>query len=130
VTPALQQAIDWFEIPCADINRAQKFYEYMLGQPMVRENYGGPGMSMAVFPTQGEQAVRGALQAGPGVGQPSMEGTVIYLAAGPSIATTVQRAVQAGGQVVLPVTALPPGMGFFAHVRDTEGNRVGLHAQE
>ena len=79
MTPALQHAIDWFEIPCADIDRAQQFYEHMLGQTLVRENYGGPGMTMAVFPAQGEQAVRGALQAGPGVAQPSMDGTVIYL---------------------------------------------------
>jgi predicted enzyme related to lactoylglutathione lyase len=130
VTPALQHAIDWFEIPCADIDRAQRFYEHMLGQPLVRENYGGPGMSMAVLPAQGELAVRGALQAGPGVAQPSMDGTVVYLAAGLSIDAAVERALQAGAQVIVPVTALPGGMGFFAHVRDTEGNRVGLHAQD
>jgi len=33
-----------------------------------------------------------------------------------------------GGQVALPRQALPPGMGFFAHVLDLDGNRVGLHA--
>jgi uncharacterized protein len=26
-----------------------------------------------------------------------------------------------------PKTALPPGMGFFAHIEDCEGNIVGLH---
>lgn len=38
------------------------------------------------------------------------------------------RAVAAGGQVALPRQALPPGMGFFAHITDLDGNRVGLHA--
>jgi predicted enzyme related to lactoylglutathione lyase len=33
-----------------------------------------------------------------------------------------------GGSVVQPRTALPPGMGFFAHITDLDGNRVGLHA--
>jgi predicted enzyme related to lactoylglutathione lyase len=34
----------------------------------------------------------------------------------------------AGGEIALPKTALPPGLGFFAHIIDSEGNRVGLHA--
>jgi hypothetical protein len=29
---------------------------------------------------------------------------------------------------VIPKTALPPGMGFYARIQDTEGNLVGLHA--
>jgi predicted enzyme related to lactoylglutathione lyase len=32
------------------------------------------------------------------------------------------------GSVALPRTARPPGMGFFAHITDLDGNRVGLHA--
>jgi predicted enzyme related to lactoylglutathione lyase len=35
---------------------------------------------------------------------------------------------RAAGQVVTPKVALPEGMGFFAHIADTEGNVVGLHA--
>ena len=27
-----------------------------------------------------------------------------------------------------PKTALPAEMGFFAHLRDSEGNEVGLHS--
>ncbi len=123
----MQHAIDWFEIPCTDIDRAQRFYEQLLGQPLVRENYSGPGMTMAVFPAQGEDAVRGALQAGPGVAAPSVEGTVIYLNAGASMDAVLARVAPAGGSIKLPSTALPPGMGFMAHVIDTEGNRVGLH---
>ena len=40
----------------------------------------------------------------------------------------MSRAIKAGGQIVLPRQALPPGMGFFAHITDLDGNRVGLHA--
>jgi len=40
----------------------------------------------------------------------------------------LQRAQSAGGVVAQPRTALPPGMGFFAHISDLDGNRVGLHA--
>jgi predicted enzyme related to lactoylglutathione lyase len=35
---------------------------------------------------------------------------------------------KAGGRITLARTALPEGMGFFAHFVDCEGNRVGLHA--
>ncbi len=39
-----------------------------------------------------------------------------------------QRVVAHGGKIALPRQALPPGMGFFAHIHDLDGNRVGLHA--
>lgn len=123
----MPHAIDWFEIPCTDIDRAQAFYEQMLGCTLERENYSGPGMTMAVFPAAGEDAVRGALQAGPGVAAPSAQGTVIYLHAGASIDAVLARVPAAGGRIQMPATALPPGMGHIAHIIDTEGNRVGLH---
>ena len=55
-------------------------------------------------------------------------GTLIYLDASPSLNAALERVVLAGGQVALPRQALPPGMGFFAHITDLDGNRVGLHA--
>ncbi|MCJ0765472.1 VOC family protein [Variovorax terrae] len=124
----MQHALNWFEIPCAQIDRAQAFYERLLGAALVRENYGGPGMEMAVFPADGEEAVRGALQAGPGAARPGEGGTLGYLNAGPSIDAVLARVQPAGGRIHTPKTALPPGLGFFAHIIDTEGNRVGLHA--
>jgi hypothetical protein len=40
------------------------------------------------------------------------------------------RVQGAGGRITTPKVALPPGMGYFAHVADSEGNVVGLHALE
>ena len=40
----------------------------------------------------------------------------------------VERAVAAGGRVATPRVELPQGMGCFAQIIDSEGNRVGLHA--
>ncbi len=129
MTTATQHAIDWFEIPCINIDRAQAFYEQVLGKPLQRENYSGPGMTMAVFPAEGADAVRGALQAGPRVAPPSQHGTIVYLNGGVSIDAALARVGPAGGQILLPCTALPPGLGFIAHIIDTEGNRVGLHTE-
>ncbi len=39
-----------------------------------------------------------------------------------------RRVEQAGGAVLLPRTELPDGMGVFAQIRDSEGNRVGLYS--
>ncbi|MFC5520309.1 VOC family protein [Polaromonas jejuensis] len=121
-------AINWFEIPCTQLSRAQAFYEQLLGAPLRRENYGGPGMEMAVFAGEGEEAVRGALMAGPEVAAPGAQGTLVYLNAGASLDAVLSRVGPAGGRISTPRTALPPGMGFFAHIVDCEGNRVGLHA--
>ena len=53
---------------------------------------------------------------------------MLYLDASPSLDTALARAKTHGGQIALPRQALPPGMGFFAHIVDPDGNRVGLHA--
>jgi len=55
-------------------------------------------------------------------------GTLIYLDASPSLDAALARTLAAGGQVALARQALPPGMGFFAHITELDGNRVGLHA--
>ena len=117
--------VNWFEIPVTDLDRAQRFYEAVLGGKMQRETM-GPS-PMAVFPYQRGEGVGGALM--------QVEGdvnhgnsTLVYLNAGESLDAALARVPAAGGVVALPRQALPPGMGFFAHVIDRDGNRVGLHA--
>jgi predicted enzyme related to lactoylglutathione lyase len=53
---------------------------------------------------------------------------LVYLDATLSLDAALERVIVAGGHVALPRQALPPGMGFFAHITDLDGNRVGLHA--
>jgi predicted enzyme related to lactoylglutathione lyase len=53
---------------------------------------------------------------------------VIYLNADPTLSLVVDRVAAAGGKVLVPRVELPEGMGVFAHILDTEGNRIGLHA--
>ena len=42
-----QSAIHWFEIPCADLERAAIFYEGLLDVELKRATFGDP---MAIFP--------------------------------------------------------------------------------
>ena len=120
-------AISWFEIPVHNLDRAQAFYETLLGTTLRREAM-GPSQG-AVFPYNPQaQGVGGALICGPTAPAPATGGTLVYLDASPSLDAALQRAVTHGGTVALPRQALPPGMGFFAHITDPDGNRVGLHA--
>jgi len=121
----MSKTISWFEIPVADLDRAQSFYETVLGRKLRRETLGGD--PLAVFPYD-DPATGGALQAGAKGAAKTGTGIRIYLDCAPSIDAVLSRIEAAGGQIVAPKSALPPGMGFIAHLRDTEGNEVGLHA--
>ena len=121
----MNKLISWFEIPALDLNRACAFYENILAVTLNRGDM-GPA-SLAVFPYDRDHATGGTLITGPGF-KPSAEGAVVYLNANPSLDAVLARVSKAGGKVVLPRTELPPGMGAYAHFVDTEGNRVGLHA--
>jgi uncharacterized protein len=124
MTAPFQHAITWFEIPVRNLERAQAFYETLLGAQLRPEEIGG--QRMAVF--TGAQGGIGCLISGSDLPAPSAAGTLIYLNAGTSLDATLARVAGAGGKISTPRTALPGDMGCFAHVTDTEGNRVGLHA--
>ena len=121
----MKNSISWFEIPSTQLDRAQAFYEAVLNCKMSREPM-GPSEG-AVFPYE-EEGVGGAVLAGPTAPAPAAGGTLIYLDASPSLDAALARVTTAGGQIALGRQALPPGMGFFAHITDLDGNRVGLHA--
>lgn len=121
----MQNAITWFEIPVADLDRAQRFYETVLGRALRREDFGGE--PLAVFPYE-QPAPGGCLQPGAHASAAAGSGIRIYLDCGPSIDAVLGRIEAAGGRVTVPKTELPKGLGFIAHLRDTEGNEVGLHA--
>ncbi|MDN6885134.1 VOC family protein [Variovorax sp. CAN2819] len=123
----MQNAITWFEIPVADIDRAQAFYETVLARKLRREDFGGE--TLAIFPHD-KPGTGGALQAGANGSARAGTGIRIYLDCGPGIDAVLARIEAAGGQIASPKAALPPGMGFIAHLRDTEGNEVGLHSLE
>ena len=120
-----QHAIDWFEIPVRDMNRAQQFYETLLARPLRREAMGPT--TLAVFESDAA-GVGGCLMAGETAPLPSTTGSLVYLNAQPSLDAVLARVEAAGGRITTPKVQLPGDMGCFAHVIDTEGNRVGLHA--
>lgn len=112
----------WFEIPVVDLDRAQRFYEQALDKPLTREQMGEG--ELAVFPYGGMPNSSGALLRHPKC-SPSADGSIVYLSV-VDLAIVLERLQGLGAETIVPRTALPEGMGYFAQFRDSEGNRVGL----
>ena len=121
-------ALNWFEIPATDVNRAQEFYEGIFDMEMapMQEMM---GMKMVSFPTEMDNGkVSGALVESPSH-KPSNEGTVVYLNANPDMQAVLGRVEELKGTVIMPKTEITPEIGYMAFFIDTEGNKIGLHSQ-
>jgi uncharacterized protein len=119
----MANAVNWFEIPTSDLNRAVKFYSTIFGTELTTME-AMAGYKMAMFPA--EDGVGGALLHGEGY-MPSQQGTVVYLNGGDDLSQVLDKVQGAGGQVAMPKTNLGEN-GFMAYFVDTEGNKVGLHS--
>lgn len=125
-------ALNWFEIPVTDFDRAVTFYNTVLGTQLhVQDLTEQQGSMLGMFPPR--DGVTGALIQNAEHGYtPSAEGTMVYLIVDGDLNKALDRVEPAGGQVVLPKTQLGPdtGNGFCGWIIDTEGNRVGLFSNE
>ena len=121
----MKTAINWFEVPVHDFERALRFYETVLGASLQTDTSSTrPGAVPMAFFSNGTSP-SGALVKDPRF-KPGADGPVIYLDTDGTFDACVRRVEAAGGKVILPVTDLGEH-GRFALVLDTEGNRVALH---
>jgi uncharacterized protein len=120
----MKNALNWFEIPVKNFNKAKKFYETILGSEM--QPMEAMGMKTAFFPADMENGIGGCIVEGQGY-EPSKKGSLIYLNGGEDLSVPLSKVEKAGGKITLPKTSLGPN-GFMAHFEDTEGNKVGLHS--
>lgn len=121
----MQTAINWFEIATKDLTRATRFYETVFATKLRPEAF-EEDSPMAIFIRDDGRSV-GCLTGGQWI-EPSLQGTLVYLDAGPSIQAVIDRIVPAGGKIALEKTQLPNDIGYICQFIDTEGNRVALHA--
>jgi predicted enzyme related to lactoylglutathione lyase len=119
---ARNSVITWFEILAADFERAVRFYEATFGVELRRD----PAWpNMAIFPYQCP-SVSGAVVAAKDAG-PADGGVTIYLNCDHQLDAVLERAVISGGSILEEKNHIP-NVGWVAQIRDSEGNRVGLHA--
>lgn len=122
-------AINWFEIPVADFDRAKKFYETIF-QYQMPENKMGParmGFLLYDFNSGGRG---GAIVHQPHFHTPANNGTLVYLNCDPDLQKVLDRVEAAGGKAMQAKAEVAPGLGFWALIEDTEGNRVALHSMQ
>ncbi len=120
----MANAINWFEIPVTNMDRAKKFYEQVLQAELYVQEI--LGTQMAFLPgTQND--VSGALCQGEDY-KPSMNGSLIYLNGGENLAEPLARIEPAGGKVIVPKTKISDENGYFAMFVDSEGNKMAFHS--
>jgi len=123
----MKNSISWFEIPVLDLDRAQKFYEAILGISMTPIDM--PNIKMRIFPTDDPMGVSGALVDSSGFHVPSStDGPLLYLNANPDVQPILDKVEKAGGKVLVPKMEISPEYGYMAVITDTEGNRIAFHS--
>ena len=122
----MKNAINWFEIPVKNFNKAKEFYETILGTEMNLME--AMGMKSAFFPADLETGIGGCIIQGEGY-EPSAKGSLVYLNGGDDLSIPLSKVEAAGGKILMPKTAIGPN-GFMAHFTDTEGNKVAFHSMK
>ena len=123
--------LTWFEIPISDTKRAKKFYETILDIEMVVR---ADGNDEAVFFPYNPAVIQATSGRITGVlsktnrNNPSANGTLVYINASPDIQKVLDKVEKAGGKIIVPKTKM--NAGFIAIILDSEGNKVGLHAEQ
>lgn len=123
----MKSAINWFEVPVTDFERARRFYSNILTVELRVEQM--DGAKMAFFPMDPKGETGGAIVQGTGY-KPCRDGVLIYLNGGEDLAPILSRVEANGGKVLTKKTLITPEIGFMATFEDTEGNRIALHSQK
>lgn len=118
-------AINWFEIPALDFQRAVRFYSDIFAYELPTRDMGQ--LRMGFFQHESGVGTGGAIVCGDGY-QPSEHGSKLYLNAGNDLLPVLERVESAGGTVNMGKTEISPEVGYFAILTDTEGNRIFLHS--
>jgi predicted enzyme related to lactoylglutathione lyase len=121
----MKNAVNWFEIPVTDYERAKKFYAEILDAEI--KDYHMDHMKYGVFPfEEGGNHVGCAIMQMEGT-NPSRHGSTVYLNGGDDLSIPLGRVEAAGGEIIMPKTDIKED-GFIAQFIDTEGNRVAFHS--
>ncbi len=119
-------SLAWFEIPVADIQRAQAFYETVFSVKIQLLDLGA--LKVGSFPAS-PAGVSGALCQHAEFYKPSFEGSMVYFDANPDLSSVLDKVEAAGGKVLFPKRLISPDQGYTAIFIDSEGNRIGLRSK-
>jgi len=127
----MENTVVWADIPVTDLDRAIEFYGKVLQRKFQRvEGMDGiaieapEGPPPETPPTEYPVSFDLALMENT---KPSLDGATIYLNSHDDPEGMLQRAVDAGGEVIMPVQDMGPMVGFIGLFKDSEGNKIGVH---
>lgn len=120
----MRDALTWFELPANDIERARAFYEEVMHYKLKSVPKAEP---IYLFP-HGEEKVGGSLIQREDA-KPTEDGATVYLYLEGKVSEAQARVEPAGGKVVVPEMSIPGVPGTMFVMKDTEGNRVGVHGE-
>jgi uncharacterized protein len=121
-------AINWFEIPALDLERAFNFYTAILNGKVRKGTFFGAEVILFDVMFATGEAVGGSIVVRPDL-KPTTDGGVMYLNAFGKLQDAVDKVENAGGKVIVPRIALGK-FGFSAIIVDSEGNKIGLISNE
>lgn len=114
----------YFEIPVINLERAINFYSRVFNFSFEQEVF--DNLDMAYFPFNNTQkGITGALVKGE-IYKPTIDGILLYLYTD-NIQQTLDNALSIGAEILFPINTHKE-LGFaIAELKDSEGNRIGLH---
>ncbi|PID26404.1 MAG: hypothetical protein CR982_10475 [Candidatus Cloacimonadota bacterium] len=123
----MKNPIVWLEIAATDLERAKVFYGKVFGLEFKLIDM--PDQKMYAFGSEDPNTCgsSGCLMKSE-YSKPSTEGTIVYFSC-EDLSVELARVEEAGGKIIIPKTDIGE-FGFFAHIIDTEGNKIGLHSIE
>ena len=121
-------ALNWFEIPALDLERAFNFYHTILNGKVRKGTFGGGDLILFDVPFNTGEAVGGSISVRTDL-KPTTDGGVIYLNTFGKLQDSVDKVANAGGKVIIPRLELGK-FGFSAIIIDSEGNKIGLISNE
>ena len=112
----------WFDIPVAELDRAQKFYESVLDIKIFRDKFND--FEFCVL--DHEKGNGGCLVPNPNE-ITSDKGVLVYLNVDGRIQDAMSKVEPDGGKIIEPTHQIGP-QGYRCLILDSEGNRIVLHS--
>ena len=123
----MKHSVKWFEIPAVDFSRAVQFYATVFEVEL--KTFECEEEKMAFFPEK-EDTVNGMISQAKDF-NPSKDGVVIYFDAENKMDKLIDRITNSGGSILTGKTKIEAeGRGYFALIKDSEGNRIGLYSDK
>ena len=113
-----------FEIHCADLDRAERFYRAVFGWDVQRWEGAPIDYRLVTTGPDQEPGINGALLQRRGERDGDAVNEVVNTVQVEDLADVERRVADAGGTQVMPRDTVP-GVGDLAYFKDTEGNVVG-----